>query len=153
LTKDDVKHLLRDKGFFDRYWNKSGDFENQFITKTINGEKIVIDQKTGLMWHHSGSLKFVNINEAEKWISDLNKNSYAGCSDWRVPTLEEALSLLEKRKRNHLYIDSKFDNRQWCIWTGDTLDSNQNWVVVFSGRVDWFDSGVCLQYLRPVRSQ
>jgi len=151
MLKDEVKHLLQEKNFFDRYWNKSGDFENQFKTKTVNSKKIIIDQKTGLMWHPSGSLKFVNLKQAKNWISDMNENSYAGFSDWRLPTLEEALSLLEKRKRINLYIDKQFDTRQWCIWTGDKLDSKLNWVIVFSGRVDWFDSGVSLNYVRPVR--
>ena len=104
------------------------------------------------MWFPSGSIHFVTWKEAQEWISNLNHNAYAGFTDWRLPTLEEALSLLENKKAK-LYVDPKFDNRQWCIWTGDSLGSNFVWTIVFSGRVDWFDTGVGLNYVRPVRNQ
>ena len=151
LSKDDVKQMLIQKDFFDKYWNKSGDFKNKFKSKIINQDKIVYDRSTGLMWHASGSLMFVNLKEAENWISNLNKKVYAGYADWRLPTLEEAASLMENRKMKNLYIDPAFDGRQWCIWTGDTLKTNFAWVIVFSGRIDWFDFSVSMNYVRPVR--
>lgn len=152
MSKDDAKLMLTQKGFFDKYWNKAGDFKNNFESKKINQDEIVIDYATGLMWHPSGSLKFVNLEEARDWIAELNKENYAGYSDWRLPTLEEAASLLENSKQKNLYIDRAFDRRQWCIWTGDTLSSTLAWVVVFSGRIDWFEKNVRMNYVRPVRS-
>ena len=152
MSKDDAKLMLKQKKFFDKYWNKAGDFKNKFESKKINQDEIVIDDATGLMWHPSGSSKFVNLKEASEWISELNKENYAGYSDWRLPTLEEAASLLENSKKRNLYIDRAFDRRQWCIWTGDTLSTNLTWVVVFSGRIDWFEKNVRMNYVRPVRS-
>jgi hypothetical protein len=152
VSKDDVKLMLAQKGFFDKYWNKAGDFKNKFESKKINQDEVVIDHATGLMWHPSGSLKFMNLKEASDWIIELNAKNYAGYSDWRLPTLEEAASLLENSKQKNLYIDRAFDRRQWCIWTGDTLSTHLAWVVVFSGRIDWFDRNVRMNYVRPVRS-
>jgi len=150
ISRDCVIRLLKQRCFFDKYCNPSGDFKNQFESKTIDQDKVVIDHATALMWHVSGSQEFVSLEGAKTWVAQLNKQEYAGSSDWRLPTLEEALSLLENEKKAHLYIDAVFDSRQWCIWTGDTLSDNLVWVVVFSGRVDWFDANVSFNYVRPV---
>ena len=152
VSKDDAKLMLKQKGLFDKYWNKAGDFNNKFESRSINQHKIVIDHSAGLMWHPSGSLKLVNLEEAWQWIADLNKQRYAGFADWRLPTLEEAASLLENSRQKNLYINRAFDRRQWCIWTGDSLNSHLTWVVVFSGRIDWFEKNVRMNYVRPVRS-
>ena len=152
LSKQEVLKLIRDKGFFDRYWNKSGDFQNQFEAKTINENKVIIDQATGLIWHQSGSHKFLNLEEAQEWIAVLNDKGYAGFKDWRLPTLEEAASLMENKRQKIFFIDSSFDGRQWSIWTGDTYVPPLMWVVTFSGRLDWFDAKVSFNYVRPVRT-
>ena len=152
VSKDDAKQMLTQKDIFDKYWNKSGDFKNKLESKIIIQDQVVIDNATGLMWHPSGSLKFVNLKEALEWIAELNNKNYAGYSDWRLPTLEEAASLLENSRKKNLYIDRVFDRRQWCIWTGDTLSTNLAWVVVFSGHIDWFDRNIRMNYVRPLRS-
>jgi hypothetical protein len=67
-------------------------------------ERVVIDKATNLMWHQSGSQKFVNWEKAKEWVNNL---SYFGYDDWRLPTLEEAISLLEKEKqKNKRFIDT-----------------------------------------------
>lgn len=148
----DVRKMVLQMNFFDKYWNDSGGFENRFeLTNKHNN--VVIDHATNLIWHQSGSEDFMNVSEAAEWIKILNQNEYAGINTWRLPTLEEALSLLENTKMNkNLYIDPIFDNWQWCILTGDRLTNNQNWLVAFSGRIDWFDSNVRVNYVRPVSS-
>jgi len=82
--------MLKKRGFFASNWNKSGNFSNKYEAKTINGENVVIDNATGLMWHQSGSEKYMSYTKAKKWIDELNRRSYAGYRDWRLPTLEEA---------------------------------------------------------------
>jgi hypothetical protein len=127
--------------------------------KTIGGDKVIVDNATGLMWHQGGSRKYMKWKKAKKWIkklnegSWLNKSSYAGYHDWRLPTLEEAASLLESNKRNDLYIDPVFSNKQKWIWTGDSEDGSEAaWIVYFhNGHVlcSIFDNRY---YVRPVRS-
>lgn len=151
LSVDEAKEMIIRKNFFDKFWNNTGEFENMFQSEEINKDKIVIDQATDLIWHQSGSKDFLNLPEAKEWISILNTKGYAGHTSWRLPTLEEALTLMEKQKKNKgMYIDRAFDRWQWCILTGDSLDSNKNWLVAFSGRIDWFDANVRINYVRPV---
>jgi hypothetical protein len=97
------------------------------------------------MWHQSGSGDWMEWDEVKEWVEDLNsKGGYAGYDDWRLPTLEEAASLLESSKVDGgLYIDRIFSNKQEWIWTGDSkagseAGSEAAWYVYFGhGRVRW----------------
>jgi len=154
ISRNEAKLMIKQKGFFDKYWNKAGGFENSYELIKMNDAKIVKDDATGLVWHQSGSKDFLNLKEAKERINKLNRDEYSGRRNWRLPTLEEALSLMENRKMNgSLYIDPLFDRWQWCILTGDMLDLNKSWLVAFSERVDWFDSNVKINYVRPVCSE
>jgi hypothetical protein len=138
--------------------------------KAIGGEEVVVDNATGLMWHQNGSDEYMSQSKAKEWVRSLNSRGYAGYNDWRLPTLEEAASLLESNKRkllesnkrkllesnkrNDLYIDPVFSNKQEWIWTGDSKDGSEAaWFVVFiSGTVGWYYIGSCRYCVRPVRS-
>jgi len=126
---------------------------HDYNLKAIGGDKVVVDNTTGLMWHQNGSNKYMKWNKAKEWVRSLNSRGYAGYHDWRLPTLEEAASLLESNKRNDLYIDPVFSNKQKWIWTGDSEDGSEAaWIVYFhNGHVlcSIFDNRY---YVRPVRS-
>ncbi len=125
--------------------------QHEYETKMIADCKVVIDRATGLMWHPSGSYEYMKRKEVKKWIRGLNRTGYAGYNDWRVPTVEEASSLLEASEKNgNLYIDNVFDKKQRWLWTGDSCSSGGMWRVYFDdGYVDWGD--VSLLFVRPVR--
>ena len=81
--------------------------------KSINGDKVVIDHATGLMWHQSGSTYGLNWEKANRWVRLLNKRGYAQYSDWRLPTIEEAASLLDSSKtHNYSSLKSHEHNNQ-----------------------------------------
>ncbi|HDY86698.1 MAG TPA: DUF1566 domain-containing protein [bacterium] len=127
---------------------------HNYKKKSINGDRVVIDYATGLMWHQSGSDKYMNWSDAKKWVQKLNKIGYAGYKNWRLPTVEEAASLLESSVRKGLYIDAVFSNRQEWIWTGDKYGSEGVWVVHFlGGYMYWVYFSNENDYdARPVRS-
>jgi hypothetical protein len=107
------------------------------------------------MWHQNGSDDYMRYKNAKKWLKKLNKSGYAGYQDWRLPTVDEAASLLESSRINgYLYIDPVFSKKQNWIWTGDMFedDSGVAWDVYFyDGYVGRsYISGYCL--VRPVRS-
>lgn len=81
------------------------------------------------MWHQSGSPIFYMEDDMANWLAALNRSKYAGFSDWRLPTLEEAATLIEKNNeqgpvgqiletKSRLYINNLFSANQIDIWTG-----------------------------------
>ncbi|MHC4139190.1 MAG: ankyrin repeat domain-containing protein [Planctomycetota bacterium] len=153
LGYNQANAMLKKYNFFDQHSNKTGDFINDYHLKTIKGHNIVQDYNTNLMWHQSGSISNMKWEEANKWVDDLNKRGYAGYNDWRLPTLEEAASLLESSENNdNLYIEPVFNSTQSLIWTGDSFGSRGAWNVNFgTGGVIWRFTNLKL-YVRPVRN-
>lgn len=132
LTHGKATAMILQYGFFDKERNDSKRFQNKY--KLINDGQIVYDKATGLMWQRSGSKKELTFNDAEKYINNLNLEKFADYDDWRLPTLEEAMSLMEPNINNDAYINPLFDNKQLRIWTSDRLsDLNLpvGWVVCF----------------------
>ncbi|MCP4987124.1 MAG: DUF1566 domain-containing protein, partial [Colwellia sp.] len=111
---------------------------HSYKKRSISGDSVVVDQTTGLMWHQSGSDKYMTWNDATGWVKKLNSRGCAGFNDWRLPTVEEAASLLESKKSNGRYIDPVFSKKQMYIWTGDKNGSEGAWHVDFyDGQVRW----------------
>ncbi|MFV1976019.1 MAG: DUF1566 domain-containing protein, partial [Candidatus Scalindua sp.] len=126
---------------------------HKYEVKSISYDKVVVDHSTGLMWHQNGSERFKDKEKIAEWVDNLNLKSYAGFSDWRLPTAEEAASLLEpEQKFGDMYVDTVFDNKQPWIWTGDSYGNDAAWAIsACYGSVFWskFNEFYCI---RPVRS-
>jgi len=142
------------QGFFG-HSTISHDYEEDII----DNDNIVIDHATGLMWHQSGSFKNISWKSAKRWVIKLNENGYAGFTDWRLPTLEEAVSLLEPSAKNgNQFIDPAFDKTQSSVWTCDSNISNSSlsldraWSVDFNyGLVSRKEIMIERKKVRPVR--
>ena len=104
----------------DKIINKNNDYS---IETSIN-DTLFIDQASKLTWQLSGSDQLLNIEEAIQYIDNLNKNMFGGVDNWRLPTVDEALSIMEKKNNGFLYIDSKFDTKQYSIWVVKSI-----WVI------------------------
>ncbi|MCP4252954.1 MAG: DUF1566 domain-containing protein, partial [Candidatus Scalindua sp.] len=140
FSKESVSVMLKQHNFFctkswllgtGKYANPNGGgFDNKF-EKQNNGQ-IVCDYASGLTWQQSGSDESMTYKEATAYITKLNGDQFAGRNDWRLPTLEEAMSLMESEKKNgDLYIDPIFDKRKQWIWTSDQASASVAWVVNF----------------------
>lgn len=152
LDAGTIQSMLKKRGFFDYHKNRIKRFRNRFLLKKHAGKNVVVDQSSGLMWHHSGSTRYMSLPMARNWISSLNRHRFAGYSNWRLPTLEEAASLMEAGKNSlGLHLNPIFSGKTRSIWTSDT-NGQQYWIVYFDhGYVDvnWpqFNG-----YVRPVRT-
>lgn len=149
-----IREKRLNQGFFG-HSTISHDYEEN----TIEDDKVVIDHATGLMWHQSGSSVNLSWKRSKKWVIKLNESGYAGFKDWRLPTLEETVSLLEPSAKNgNQFIDPAFDRTQSNIWTGDSdissssLSLDRAWSVNFNyGLVIRNDIMIVRKKIRPVR--
>jgi len=122
-----------------------------------NWDGTVTDFATGLMWEKSGSDDCLTDKQAEEYTRKLNRKKFAGHDNWRLPTIDELISLLEPNEKNgDLYIDPVFDKKQrWC-WSADrrimrNSASGGAWGVSFSnGFINWFND--VFNDVRAVRS-
>ena len=119
------------------------------------GDKTVLDSTTGLTWQRGGSDEPMVFDKAQEYINQLNGGLFAGFLDWRLPTIQELMTLLKSKEGdNGLYIDSVFDTPQKYCWSSTTHKSSSEsaWIVNFDyGHVYWsllYD----LSYVRAVRS-
>jgi len=134
LSVEDVRRMLKQRGFFHDYWNRNGKgLKHSYKRIARGGEVLVYDFTTNLIWQQGGSQDWIEKWEkAKKHVQNLNWNHYAGYNDWRLPTLEEAMSLMEPKKHGDLYIDPIFDSLQSWIWTCDKVAREPRaWVVLF----------------------
>ena len=110
LYRHEIKYMIEAHNFYVKKISEEGDFPNDFID---NGDGTLTDRVTGLMWGKECSSKLYQYYGAEKYISGLNNKEFAGYSDWRIPTLEELCSLLERRKNEKgLHISTLFDDKK-----------------------------------------
>jgi hypothetical protein len=148
------RDMLKRNNFYDKSDNPGATgIRHQYEARTLAGGRVVVDHTTGLMWHQSGADGNRNFPEARAWVDDLNRWGYAGYSDWRLPTLEEAASLVESYMKNgSLYVDPVFSTGQLRIWTGDSFSASANWVARFDfGDVNYYRHGAP-NHVRPVRA-
>ncbi len=136
LPPETVQGMLREKGLFDSRRNTAGHGVSHTYEIQKNGTT-VCDHASGLMWQRAGSRTDMNYGDARNFVSALNKDRFAGYNDWRLPTVEEAISLVEPvKKAGGLHIDAVFDPCQKRVWTSDFRKAGTAWTV-------WFDSGFC----------
>ena len=159
-SQKDINTMLMKHNFYDSDKNPKGIFTNDFEPKVINNDKVITDYYTGLMWHQSGSIDQLEWIKRVDWIDELNTREYAGYVDWRMPTVEEAASLLRQREINmSQFIDPGFSCLQENIWTCDNYEVSLDWNLLdVAWYVDYTDGYIskhytcCGHYIRPVRS-
>ena len=139
LSEENVRDMIYKYNFYSMghnptIWrNPTGqEFKNKFV---IHHEgQAAIDLASGLMWQTRGSIFATkSFMEAEEYIKQLNANRFLGYKDWRLPTLEEAVSLVKRVKAGPiLHIDPIFDVSVLAIWTCDKLNRDRAWLVLFN---------------------
>jgi hypothetical protein len=132
IDLQEMEILIKRYNFFESKLNKKGNFKSFYEVKKRKNVSVVMDYPAGLVWYNEKSPGNMDFKKAEKWIKDLNQQEYGGYSDWRIPTLEEAASLLRKRQNKQgLYVERTFSGNQKIIWTQDRFSANSLWVVNF----------------------
>ena len=136
LNTEEIRALLKRYNFYATCWNNNkefcnpeGDFQNHLID---NRNGTISDKATGLMWQHGGSPEPLTWQGAKAYAEKANHEAFAGHIGWRLPTIEELASLMERSwKNNDLFIDPIFDKSQRQCWSGDAKDGDTAWKADF----------------------
>jgi hypothetical protein len=136
MSEEDVARLVQRYDFAEQERNPEGQFTNGLVD---NGDGLTVtDMVTGLMWQRGG-LDIMSHRSMRRAIDRLNDQKFAGYSDWRLPTMAEALSLLEREKGDRdQYLHHCFSGDQPFVFVDAVRKPGGQWFVDFKqGRVFW----------------
>lgn len=151
INDDEIGDVVRKWNFFDAELNPAGRFDNA-LAATEN-EHVVIDQRTTLMWQ-CGGIDIGSVRMIQRQIDELNVEAFAGFSDWRMPTMEEAMSLMEPVKNvKGIYLHECFSKEQPFIFVAAQRKPGGYWFVDYKqGRAFWSSGTIPGGFGRLVRS-
>ncbi len=99
-TGQTVVMYAGDDGTYQAGWWKGKTVANnktRFIAKTLDGDDVILDRATGLMWAADGNEAGCNDGGGLNWVDTIayaNTLDFAGFTDWRVPNINELLSII-----------------------------------------------------------
>lgn len=128
------------------------------------GERLVTDNKTGLMWMRcslgqtSDSLGCSGFWGTYTWSAALTiaeQTSFAGYDDWRLPNIKELMSIVEVQCNNPSINNPIFSvtgtGGYWSSSTGQGAYGNRAWGVDFATGNDQRYEKTQSHYVRLVR--
>jgi len=108
----------------------------------------ILDRATGLVWQRQGSRYPLAFAAALPYVEQLNREDFNGCRHWRLPTVNELLSLLTD-EASVVFPESR--PVKW-LWSCDRHGHHESWYV----NMDMGFAGVqdvsCLNHVRAVAS-
>jgi hypothetical protein len=151
IQEEELLGVLMQWNFFEAELHPEGRFANSFVDAGIPG--VIIDQRTQLMWQ-IGGIDIGSTRHVQKGIEEANRNRWAGFADWRLPTMEEALSLLEPVQNSKgLFLHPAFSKEQPFIFVAAQRKPGGYWFVDFKqGRAFWSSGTIPGGFGRLVRS-
>ena len=116
-----------------------------------NGNGIVTDEATSLMWQQVTPEKIMNWNRATTYCKNLKLGGYKG---WRLPTITELSSLVDSTRSNPAIDSNCFPNTFLTFhWSSSTEESHTKyaWGVAFSYGQSYIINTNRSHYVRAVR--
>ncbi len=119
-----------------------------------NGDGTVTDRETELVWQKDHAPERITWPEAVSYIQQLNKDNFAGHSDWRLPTNEELSTLmLSQENVRRLYLDPVFGSQR-CFWSSTTRGHHVAcYVDFYYGGIYRFSENYVNHSVRAVRGE
>ena len=151
IAEDEVADIVTRNKFFDSQHNPGGVFENYLVD---NGDQLTVtDLRTGIMWQRGGC-DITTIKQVQLYVQKLNQEKFSGFDDWRLPTAEEAFSLLESSKNDKgLYLHHCFSRDQPFIFLSDKRKPGGYWFMDFKqGTIFWASGTIPGGFGRVCRS-
>jgi serine/threonine-protein kinase len=131
-------------------WQPHSYIDNRFKPA---GNDTILDETTGLNWQRLPSDYPLDRQSADEFITTLNDIRSKGITSWRLPTVNELLSLVtDPALPSSECGDDPFPISSDWFWSCDRRSPETSWYVNISlGYVDW-QSDNCLYTVRAVAS-
>ena len=151
IQEEEIGGILQRWGFFEAELNPEGRFANCLVAS--DHPATLVDLRTSLMWQREG----LDINSSRtitRNIEELNRQGLAGYHDWRIPTLEEAMSLMEAEMNSKgVYLHPCFSKDQPFIFVAAQRKPGGYWFVDYKqGRAFWSSGTIPGGFARLVRA-
>ncbi len=147
----ELPEILGRHNFFDSQRRPQGHFIGALVD---NADTLTVtDRVTSLMWQRSG-FDIMSLRAMKRRIEAANASRLAGHGDWRLPTVEEALSLMAPKPNfKGLFLHPCFSREQAFIFTSDQRKPGGYWFVDFKqGTVFWASGTIPGGFGRLVRA-
>ena len=120
--------------------------KSRYIQET---EATIYDSKTSLTWAAKDSRqdleRDLSWDEAQEYMNNKNEERLESHSDWRIPTIQEALTIYEQEKFNKdfkggdIHIDTIFPPGPGnCTWTSSTRGHEAQIIFYLNGCAYWY---------------
>jgi hypothetical protein len=154
ISVSEAKAMVAARGFPHARWNAAGKgVTHDYAGEVVAGAIVVADRATGLTWQKDGSPGPLSHDDALAYVRGLAEQRYAGFDDWRLPTLEEAMSLMEPKKSGDYYLDPVFERTAATVmWTTDAAPEGRRWVVYYYDGIASPESAAFNAGVRAVRA-
>lgn len=159
-TGQTTAYAVGDDGQYEAGWWRGRDWSNnrtRFLVKTLNGDEVVMDLATGLMWARDGNAAGCNNGSRNPWSISLaycESLVFAGFSDWRLPNVLELQSIVNHNLVNPAIWDSftnvHYNYYTWSSTTRKNLTTDAKAVSFSEGSLKYYAKTTSL-YLRAVR--
>lgn len=136
MSEEDVAALVGRYNFADQERNPNGVFAKSLVD---NGDGLTVaDLATGLVWQRGG-IDIMSHRSMRREVARINAEGFAGFHDWRLPSMAEALSLLEPEKlANNQYLHRCFSGEQPFVFVDAVRKPGGQWFVDYKqGRAFW----------------
>lgn len=154
-TGQTASYTTGDDGDYEKGYPTSGD---RFLD---NSDGTVTDQATGLMWVQDGTSSGCYTGGTLLWADAITFSeglSFAGHTDWRLPNINELLSLVDYGITSGAVINQTFfPNTQLAGFYGSStthaVSTDMAWRLGLSGGsfAGWEAKDSMMLYVRPVR--
>lgn len=113
----------------------------------------VKDESRGLIWQKTGSPFPMDREKCDQYIETLNKNTFAKKDNWRLPTVNELLTLTGQFDTMNEPGQNLFSVQQPWFWSCDWRSPDTAWYVNLElGYTGWQESN-CRHHVLAVSSQ
>jgi serine/threonine-protein kinase len=97
---------------------------------TASGDGTVRDAATGRVWERGGSRFPVTFEAAAAYVAELNRSGFAGRAGWRLPTMDELLTLVAPMPKGAAHCaDPVFDPALRRVWSADRRAFTAAWMA------------------------